>query len=53
MSERVEFHPLPPEPDKYETPAAKNKRLREEKESQEWQEVDLNEPEKADDKKAA
>jgi hypothetical protein len=35
--ERPEFHPLPEEPDKYETPAAKVKRLRDQKEG--WEDL--------------
>ena len=55
MSERerpIEFHPQAQEPDKFETPAAKNRRIRDEvealaaeaKQSQEkkdWKKVDL------------
>jgi len=31
--ERAEYHPMPSEPDRGETPAAKNKRLRAEREA--------------------
>ncbi len=52
MPERVEFHPLPAEPDRVETPTAKNKREQEEREAATakrkelqnetgWEEVDL------------
>lgn len=52
MSERTEFHPLPAEPDKYETPVAKNKRLA--KQQKGWQEIDLDDlDDKEEEKKAA
>ena len=50
MPERVDYHPEPDVPEKYETPAAKNKRLREEREG--WQEIDLDKPNQ-DDQEAA